>query len=480
MDNLPFTQGSRTGWMLSGLCAALAACAINPPASRMNEAPAAPGAWTTTRPAQAGIDDRWVERIGGSSLAALVAEAYAANGDLRAAAARVERAAGLARGAGAASRPLLQASGEGSRTKRNFIGFPDFGPGAPSSLLTDSYGAALHLSWEIDLWGKLRAGERAALAEVQAQGASYRAARASLAAQVARAWLLLAESNEQIELARQTVKTREDTASLIRDRFELAAGDGDGIASQLRLAETDVATAQAALAGREGARDQAQRQLEVLLGRYPSAALSGSARLPGIPSPPPVGLPSELLLRRPDFLAAERALAAAGERRREARLAFYPSFSLTGSAGTSTEQLRDILDSSFGVWSIAGQAAQPILRGGALHAQWAARTAEEKEALATLQQTVLRGFGEVETALAADSFLVERERALEAAFAMAEDGAESAERDFALGTGDVLTLLAAQTRRIDLAVQRLTLRRIRLDNHVNLHLALGGDYRIRS
>jgi NodT family efflux transporter outer membrane factor (OMF) lipoprotein len=461
-------------------CVVLASCKVGSPENRMDEVSGAPGAWTATREAKAGIDDRWVDRFGDASLGRLVAEAYAANGDLRAAAARVERAAALARGAGAASRPQLNASGDAARTKRNFIGFPDFGAGAPSSIISDSYGASLNLSWEIDLWGKVRAGERAAIADLQAQGANYRAARSSLAAQVVRAWLVLAESNEQIDLARQTVKVREDTAGLIRDRFELAAGDGDGIASQLRLAETDVATARAALAEREGDRDRARRQLEILLGRYPAAGLTGSARLPKMPAHPPAGLPSELLLRRPDFVAAERALAASGERRTEAVKAFYPNFSLTGSAGTSSESLGDILDSSFGVWAIAGRAVQPILSGGALQAQLAARTAEEREALANLQQTVLRGFGEVETALAADTYLLDRERALDAAFAMAEDGAKSAERDFALGTGDVLTLLAAQTRRIDLAVQRLMLRRLRLDNRVNLHLALGGDYRIRS
>ena len=480
MDRRRLNKTTRAWLRVLGACGILVGCRVGVPESRMAEAGIQPGAWSATKEAKAGIDDRWVDRFGDAALGKLVAEAYAANGDLRAAAARVERAAALARGAGASSRPQLNAAGDAARTKRNFIGFPDFGAGAPSSIINDSYGAALNLSWEIDLWGKVRAGERAAIADMQAQGANYRAARSSLAAQVVRAWLVLAESNEQIELARQTVKVREDTAGLIRDRFELAAGDGDGIASQLRLAETDVATARAALADREGDRDRARRQLEILLGRYPAADLTGAARLPKVPPVPPAGLPSELLLRRPDFVAAERAVAAAGERRTEARRAFYPSFSLTGSAGTSSEALGDIFDSSFGVWAIAGRAVQPILTGGALQAQLEARTAEEKEALGNLQQTVLRGFGEVETALAADKFLVDRERALDAAHAMAEDGAKSAERDFALGTGDVLTLLAAQTRRIDLAVQRLTLRRLRLDNRVNLHLALGGDYRIRS
>ncbi|MBK1826253.1 efflux transporter outer membrane subunit [Haloferula rosea] len=455
--------------------ALLAGCATLPPDSRMGQGGSAPGAWTATKAGKAGIDDQWVDRFGSRDLQALVAEAYASNRNLQAAAARVERASAVARGAGVAARPQLNAAVNGSRDKRNFIGFPGGGGGGN---ISNAYGASLNLQWEIDLWGKLRAGEEASLADLQAEGYTYRGARASLAAQVVRGWLLLAESNEQIELAENALKVRKDTAELIRSRFELAAEDAGANASQLRLAETDVATAEAALAQRQGDRDQAQRQLEILLGRYPSAEITGSAKLPKVPKFPPAGLPSELLLRRPDILTAERRLAAAGRREDEARLAFYPSFSLTGSGGSSTEQLRNIFDSSFGVWSIAGQATQPILNGGALRSQLDTRTAEEKEALSNLQQTVLSGFGEVETALAADRFLAERERATGEALRIAVDGAESSAVDFGLGTGDVLTLLASQNRQIELAAQQLTLRRLRLDNRVNLHLALGGDYKI--
>ncbi|MEP4079717.1 efflux transporter outer membrane subunit [Haloferula sp.] len=453
-----------------------AACAVLPPDGRMGEGGEGPESWTATREAKAGIDDQWVDRFGNRGLSSLVSEAYSSNRDLQAAAARVERASAAARGAGAAARPQLNAAVNGARNKQNFIGFP----GAAGSSISNSYGASLNLQWEIDLWGKIRAGETAALADLQAEGYVYRAARASLAAQVVRAWLLLAETNEQIELAKGSLEVREDTAELIRGRFELAAGDAGATASQLRLAETDVATAKANLAQRRGERDQAQRQLEILLGRYPSADLAGSASLPGLPKFPPSGLPSELLLRRPDILAAERQLAAAGKREEEARKAFYPSFSLTGSGGTSSSQLSNIFDSSFGIWSIAGQAAQPILNGGALRSQLDTRSAEEKEALANLQQTVLSGFGEVETALAADSYLASRESSIGAAHKLAEDGAVSSREEFALGTGDVLTLLASQTRQIDLATQKLTLRRLRLDNRVNLHLALGGDYKVTS
>ncbi|MBB5352980.1 NodT family efflux transporter outer membrane factor (OMF) lipoprotein [Haloferula luteola] len=458
----------------------LVGCSVLPAPNRMGEAGAAPGSWSNQRQGKAGIDDRWVDRLGGRSLHRLVAEAYGANPDLKASAARVDRAVAAARGAGAAARPQLNAALQGNRQKQNFIGLPISGTGSSGVLssISESYGASLSLSWEIDLWGKVRAGEQAALADLQAQGELYRAARASLAAQVSRAWLALAESNEQIVLAEQAVKIRKDNAELIFGRFQTADSDTGASGSQVRLAQTDVATAEATLQQRKGEADQARRQLEILLGRYPSAELSGSAKLPEVPAHPPAGLPSELLMRRPDLLAAERQLAAAGKRRTEAKLAYYPSFPLTASAGTTTNELRNIFDSDFGVWSLGGRLAQPILAGGQLRAQEEIRTAEEKEALANLQQVVLNAFGEVEMALAADQFLAEREGSVGEALKLAIEGADSAQQDFAGGAGDVLTLLQAQSRRIELASQHLTLRRLRLDNRVTLHLALGGDYRL--
>lgn len=457
----------------------LAGCSVLPPGSRMGEAGAAPGSWSATKQAKAGIDEDWVGRIGSNDLKQLVREGLESNPDLRAAAARVDRAAAVAKGAGAAARPQLNAGINGSRQKQNFIGLPIPGAGGSGVLtsISENYGASLNLSWEIDLWGKVRAGEKAALADLQSQGQTYRGARASLAAQVARAWLALAEANDQIRLAEEALEIRNQTAGLIRDHYELTAEEGGAAASDVRLAEVDVATAQATLSQRQGEADQAKRQLEILLGRYPSGSVAAAA-LPGVPSFPPAGLPSELLLRRPDVLAAERRLAAAGSRLKEAKLAYFPSFALTASGGTATNELRSILDSDFGVWSIAGRVAQPILSGGQLKSQEEIRGAEEREALANLQQTVLKAFGEVETALAADRFLADREASTSEALKLAEESLRAAAEGFAIGTGDSLTLLYAQTRRINLASQRLSLRRLRLDNRVNLHLALGGDYRL--
>ena len=448
-------------------------CTVRSPLSRMGEAGEAPKSWSAMPMAGKGVDTDWVARFGGRDLKALVSEAYEANLDLKVASARVERAAVLARASGHAARPRVNAVLNGSRDKRNFVGFPF---GGVANNITNNYGAQLSMSWELDLWGRIRASQRAALADLDAQGQQYRAARASLAAQVVRAWLVVAELNGQIKLAEQALQTLTDTAELVRGRFQRAAAGMQATASQVRLAMVDVQTARANLAARQAERDQAMRQLEVLLGRYPSAKIVGASELPALKSMPPAGLPSELLLRRPDILAAERRFAAIGARRREAKLAFFPSFSLTGSGGRSTEQLGDISDSDFGIWTIAGQLAQPILSGGQLTTNLDARTAEEKEALANLQKVVLQGFQEVESALESDHYLMSRVTSIQKAALLARDAEASARQEFSRGTADVLTLLAATNAAIELDSQALTLRRVRLDNRINLHLALGGDY----
>lgn len=467
------------GIVALGVAAVSVGCAVGPPGSRMGEAGmGVPGAWTATREARAGVDTNWVARFGDRGLVRMVDEALAANPDLRASAERVNRAAALAKASGAAARPQMSAGMGASKQEQKYIGLPLAGTGSgPLSSIYESYGASLNVSWEPDVWGKVRAGERAAIADLEAQGWTYRGARASLAAEVARAWLALAEANEQVTLAKRVLEVRRNTEQTIADRFARALAEQGGTAADLRLAQSDLATAEATLAQREGERDSAIRRLEVLLGRYPSGSLTGSAKLPGVPKRPPAGLPSELLLRRPDILVAERRFAATGQRVKEARLAFYPSFSLTGSLGTATDDLGRVLDSDFGVWSLAGQLAQPILTGGTLKSQLEARRAEDREAVASLQGTVLKAFGEVERALAADAWLAAQETATAKAVERAVEASEAAIEDYAGGTGDVLTLLSAQSRAVILSTQELSLRRLRLENRVNLHLALGGDYK---
>lgn len=460
-----------------GFSAWLVGCAAVVPGSRLAEAGvAAPGAWSATREARAGVDQRWIQKTGGTELAGLVAEALRANPDLRAAAARVERAAAEAQIAGAGRFPTLGVEGQGSRSQQRFVGLPIPGiSGAPSSL-SNNFGVALNAAWEVDVWGRARAGQDASVADAQGSTRDFEATRASLAAQVTKAWLALAEGNEQVVLATDALEARRQLAEAVRERFEAAIAEDGGSAAQVRLTESEVATGEAALAQRKQEKERAVRQLELLLGRYPAGKLIAGARLPGLPPVPPAGLPSELLLRRPDIQAAERRLAADGRRTRQAQLARFPSLRLTGSAGTTTTSLRDVLNSSFGVWSIGGSLAQPLFEGGRITGGIERAAATEREAAAMLHRTVLVAFAEVEQALAAEIYLRERESAGRRAVELARDAAESASEEFNRGTGDVLTLINTREQEIATASQLVALRRLRLDNRIDLHLALGGDF----
>jgi|TARA_B100001964_G_scaffold106026_1_gene118389 NodT family efflux transporter outer membrane factor (OMF) lipoprotein len=457
-----------------GLVILATGCAVRPPESRIGKISAgAPERWIASKAAKAGIDQDWIKRFGDSQLVALVDESMKNNPDLRIAAERVRRAEAVARLSGAARKVQVSGKINGQLQKQRFPGFPlNLG-----SNTAEVYGASLDVNWELDLWGRLRATQRAAMADKQAQEQDYRAARTSLAAQLAKAWFALGEANEQIGLAQAAILVRDKTARSIRERFT-AALEG-GLASQLRLAETDLAGSRAALARWQAERERALRQVELLVGRYPKGNLLSRRVLPKAPAAPPAGLASELLLRRPDILAAERRYAAAGSRFKAARLAHYPSFSLTGRRGTSTDVLHEVLDSRFGVWSLSGGLVQPLLSGGRLRQEAKIAGHDEEIALRELQRIVLRGFGEVEQALVAEEYFAKRERAVAESARSAREAAEAAIVDFADGAVEALTLLSAQDRQVQTAFQLASLRRMRLDNRVNLHLSLGGDFKLR-
>jgi len=452
----------------------LAGCAAMSPGSRMGDV-GAPGSWAASKEARAGIDRNWVGKIGGAELRGLVDQAISNNPDMKAAAARVEKAGAEAKIAGAGRLPSLGLGADGQRNKQNFIGLPF--AGGPTSNISQQFGVNLNAAWEIDVWGRAKAGKEAAIADAEARRYEFEAARVSLAGQVTKAWLALGEANEQVTLAEQALASTGVLADAVRQRFERALAEDGGTASQVRLTESESATRRAALAERKQERERALRQLEILLGKYPSGQLAAGARLPAFPGPTPSGLPSELLMRRPDVLAAERALASSGRRVKQAKLARFPSLSLTGSSGTATEGLGNVLQSEFGVWSIGGSLTQPIFEGGRITGEISRAQAGESEEAAKLQKTVLGAFGEVEQALVAEAFLAQRERASKDAAALANEAAERAGEEYSAGTTDILTLIDSTERKIDSASQYAAIRHLRLANRVDLHLALGGDFR---
>ena len=417
--------------------------------------------------------DAWWSSFDDAQLSALIDEALEHNYDLIAAARRVDRAAAQATIAGADLKPTIGAGLNGNRSKQNFVGFPI--PGAGGGVLSTTatrYQLSLDTSWEIDLWGRLRAGTRAALADAQAAEAEYRAAKLSLAGQVAKLWFAIQEANEQLELARTTVENFQQSSELVRTRYE--AGVRPSI--DLRLALSNQHSAEALIALRETQLDAAQRQLEVLLGRYPSANVQSDDPLATLPGSVPVGLPADLIARRPDLIAAERRLAAADERLFAAQRARYPQISLTASGGTVSNQLEDLIDGDFRVWSLIGNIVGPVFQGGRIRAGIELNEAIGNEILAGYASQALRAYAEVEGALANESRLRDRERHLrETAEQLA--GAESlASSRYSQGVGNYLTVLESQTRALNARSEWIQLRRELLTNRVDLHLALGGGF----
>jgi outer membrane protein, multidrug efflux system len=350
------------------------------------------------------------------------------------------------------------------------------GGGVPSNV-SQQFGVNLNAAWEVDVWGRAKAGQEATIADAEARRYEYEAARVSLAGQVAKAWVALGEANEQVELAEQAVVASKVLADAVRERFERAIVDDGGTGAQVRLTESEYENRKAALAERMQERERVIRQLEIMLGSYPSGGLSAKVRLPNFPGATPAGLPSELLQRRPDVLAAEREVASSGRKVKQARLARFPSFSLTGSGGTASESIRDVLGSDFGVWSLGGSLTQAIFQGGSLTGAIEKERAMEREKVAMLQKTVLDAFGEVEQALVAEYFFAEREVAARKAAELAKEAAKRAGEEFSAGTGDVLTVIQATETEIDSASRYVAIRRMRLENRIDLHLALGGDFK---
>jgi NodT family efflux transporter outer membrane factor (OMF) lipoprotein len=448
----------------------------------------APDAWSATSQARSGVDADWVSSFGSSTLTSLVKKALSGNLDLKIAATRLAQARRDIELVRAAGNPTMDVTLAPQRQKQNFVGFPfgqDSSAQGPSASaeptvvgnITETYRLSGNLQWEIDVWGRIRAGTAAAVAAAESADQEYKAARASLAASVAKTWFLQVENTQQAELALESKKLAEDTAEALESRFRTGQQGQSSLGAQLRLARSDVATAEAALQQRREAAAQAARALEILLGDYPTAQNRGSL-LPVLASTPPAGLPSELLLRRPDILAAERRFAARGMSQKEARRAVFPRLILTGSLGSSTDAFSNLLKSDYGVWSLGGSVIQAVLTGGKLKAESNRRKDQEEEALLSLQKSVLSAFGEVENHLAGERFLAAREDALQRAANLATEADTEARADFRQGIGEILTVFQTQQRAVQAKSALLLVRRLRLENRVNLHLALGGDFKI--
>ena len=451
----------------------VAGCNRSIPPPEHNLRVVAPVEWTGGELDAATLDSDWWTYFANDDLNRAIGEALEGNHDLRAAAARIEAARADAVIAGAPLLPDANLSLSRSQQRQNFIGFPIPGSeGGVLSTTSTNYGFRLSSGWEPDLWGRIRSGELAAVTDTRVRHAELAGARLSLTGQIAKAWFTAIEAQGQVELAEISLESFRVSAERVRARFQR----GLRPSLDLRLALTEVARAQAALEQRIEQRDRSRRQLEALMGRYPSGGYTVDLDLPAVPSSVPGGLPSELVHRRPDLVAAELQLLAADTRVAQAEADLRPQFSLTSGTGVSSGDLIGLLDNDLFVWNFVGNLVQPLFNNGRLQAAVARNQSTVDELLAIYESRILQSYREVESALAAEEVLARQESALEDAVLQSVAAQGLAEERYRLGLTDIITVLSSQRTAYNSEIQLLALRRTRLDNRVDLHVALGGGF----
>ena len=463
-------RGHRFGLPITIVACLLTACGAAPSREAIeadvdqaveSETPVLPEQWGTKSDAGV-VQVGWIEIFNDPALTRLVTEAQANNRDLTAAAASVDRAWALARQAGAVLSPDISLAATGGRS----------GSSDSSSPTTTKLSLGLQVSWEADLWGRLRAGQRGAVASAQAVEADYRFAQYSLAAATAKAYFTSIEAKFQADIARETVEILEETQRIVNVKHD----NGMASAQDVSLTRSDLASARERLTTVEGSYRDALRALEVLLGRYPSAELDVRDYLPAVPPPPPAGIPSELLERRPDIVAAERRVAAAFNATAQAQAARLPTVGLTGNLGGASSSLSDLLDPANVAWSAGANLLAPIFDGGRRREAVEIATAEQEQALAAYGQAALNAFSELESNLDQGTVIAQREVDLEVAAREAEKAFRIASLRYEEGEEDLLSVLTIQQRVISAKSALSSVERLLLEQRINLNLALGGSW----
>jgi multidrug efflux system outer membrane protein len=418
----------------------------------------------------------WWSVYGEPALDRLMAEALEHNKDLALAMARVDEARALVGLARADQFPAVGASASRSRSRMSERGTMPVPAGVDP--LSNTNRVTLEASYELDLWGRYRHASEAARAELLASEAARDAVRLSLSAQVAQGYFALASLDAQVAITRRTIEARSEALELQRRRH------ASGVISEfdLRQVEAELAAARALLPALERQRTQQHNALAVLLGRSPRAIVDGAIeRVALFPEAGgtlvvPDGLPSELLLRRPDLREAEQRLVAANARIGVARAAYFPSIALTGYLGSESTSLADLFSGPAGIWQFAVSLTQPIFNAGRLDAQVQASEARQQQALVQYERAVQSAFRDVMDAMAAQSRAREQLEAETERAASLEQALKLARLRYDNGIASLLDVFDAERNLLAAELNRADAVRARQAAIADLAKALGGGW----
>jgi multidrug efflux system outer membrane protein len=447
---------------------ALTACTLAPAHQR----PTLPVAqtWPTPQPTQtaSAADLGWRQVFEDPRLAATIDLALKENRDLRVALLNIEQARAQYGVQRAALLPGIDAGLSGSRART-----PASASRTGAAIETEQYSASVGFTgYELDLFGRVRSLNQAALETWLAVRENSRTAQISLISEVAGTWLTLAADEDRLQLARDTLAARDESLKLTQSRVDAGAAS----TLDLRQAQTLTEQARADVAAYVAQVNQDRNALRLVVGAdvpadlLPAGGLVTAQIMPDLPA----GVVSDVLTRRPDVLAAEHQLAAASANIGAARAAFFPRISLTGSAGGTSGELGELFKSGSGAWSFAPSISLPIFAGGANKAGLDSATARQGIAVATYEKTVQTAFREVADALAVRDTVADRVSAQERLVAAAADSQRLAKARRDAGIDSSLTLLDAQRTLYGAQQGLISARLVRATNLVTLYKVLGG------
>ena len=416
-------------------------------------------------------EDRWWQVFGDHEINQLVEEALRNNLDIKKATARILEIRSQFVERRADRFPTLGLEGQAQRQHRQIIGVI---PGESFSVETDIYTLSLPASFELDLWGRLARAEEAALGDLLQAEENRRTVAQTVVAEAITFYLQLESLERRIQITNEIIENLSRTLALVESRYDR------GLTSvlDLRQARRTLAQAEALLPSLRQELGMTQQKLAVLLGRYPrtqAPRLQPEEYFRRLTTVPP-GLPSELLLRRPDIRAAEARLMALNARVGVSKASRFPRITLTGSFGYSSEELDRLLQQETKLWNVTLGIAQPLFDAGKLKAGQRAAEARYEQGVAEYTKTVLTAFSEVERAFLTRKEQIERRERTLGFLVEARATQRVAESRYRRGLVDYLTVLEAQQTRFRAEENLVLVDLAILSNRVSLHRALGGGW----
>ena len=469
------------GAVFSLLLSGFFGCAVGPDYQRAPvETPAAwkeapPGGWKEATPRDELAKGNWWESFGDPVLNDLEKRAGASNQNLKAALARVEQARALARSARADFFPTLVLNPSAIRTRESGNRAVQPGTAPTQAYTSNTFNLPLDLSYELDVWGKVRRNVEAANADTQGSIAAYETVLLALKATVAQTYFNLRYLDADLAILKNNTEVLKKSLDLVLVRYRGGIANGLDVAQAETL--LDSTRAQFIIEGKQ--RSELEHALAVLIGKPASEFTLGASTLSLAPPPIPPGLPSELLERRPDIAQAERTMAASNARIGVARSAFFPAIDLTGSVGQSSDKLATLLAGNSFTWYFGPSISLPVFEGGRLAAELTRTRAVYDEAVANYRQQVLVAFQEVEDGLSDLRILANQKAAQAKAVQASRRAREISAFRYKEGAALYLEVLDAQRTVLQNEQLEAQILGMQLVASVQLIKALGGGWQDR-